>query len=117
MRNPTFPYEFVLDSYGDNNVLFISSTEKDYDEFPYKDRIKFYKVTTLDEWFTAINSAGLVVANLSAPAVMAHAMDKPRIIELPIEPDAYHCIGEEQYSKNIHWFLNENYFYPQWINS
>ena len=117
MRNPTFPYEFVLDSYGDNNVLFISSTEKDYDEFPYKDRIEFYKVTTLDEWFTAINSAGLVVANLSAPAVMAHAMDKPRIIELPIEPDAYHCIGEEQYSKNIHWFLNENYFYPQWINS
>jgi hypothetical protein len=117
MRNPAFPYEHIIDEYGTDNVLFVSSTEKDYNEFPYKDKIEFYKVITLDEWFTAINSASVVVANLSAPAVMAHAMDKQRIIELPIEPDAYHCMGEEQYSKNIHWFLNEKLFYLQWINS
>jgi hypothetical protein len=116
MINPLFPYEFILDEYGNENVLFISSNENDYDKFPYKDRIDFYKVTTLDEWLTAINSASLVVANLSAPAVMAHAMDKPRIIELSLTPDARHCIGEEQYSKNVHWFQNENLFYPQWTN-
>jgi hypothetical protein len=45
---------------------------------------------------------------------MAHAMDKPRIIELSLTTDARHCIGEEQYSKNVHWFQNENLFYPQW---
>jgi ADP-heptose:LPS heptosyltransferase len=94
MRNPSFPYDSVLDEYGDENILFISSNINDYNEFSYNNRIKFYKVTTLDEWFTAINSASLVVANLSAPAVMAHALDKPRIIELPHTPDAYHCMGE-----------------------
>jgi hypothetical protein len=117
MVNPSFPYEFILDEYGNENILFISSNKNDYDKFPYKDRIEFYKLTTLDEWFTAINSASLVIANLSAPAVMAHAMDKQRIIELPYTSDAFHCMGEEQYSKNVHWFQNENLFYPQWINS
>ena len=108
MRNPTFPYELILKEYREENTIFISSTENDYNEFPYKDRIDFYKVTTLNEWVTAINSASLVVANLSAPAVMAHAMDKPRIIELPYTVDAYHCMGEEKYSKNAYWFQNEN---------
>jgi len=107
MRNPAFPYEEIIEQYGKEDIIFISSTENDYNEFPYKDKIKFYKVTTLDEWFTAINSAGCVVANLSAPAVMAHAMDKPRIIELPYTADAYHCMGEEKYSTNVCWFQNE----------
>ena len=101
-------------SVGITNPFIFPELANDYDKFPYKDRIDFYKVTTLDEWFTAINSAGLVIANLSAPAVMAHAMDKNRIIELSLTPDARHCIGEEQYSKNVHWFQNENLFYPQW---
>jgi hypothetical protein len=112
MINPFFPYEQVLDNYGEENILFISSNKNDYDKFPYKERINFYKVTTLDEWFTAINSAELVVANLSAPAVMAHAMDKLRIIELSLTQDACHCIGEEKYSKNVNWFQNEHLFYP-----
>jgi hypothetical protein len=111
MRNPYFPYKDIIDHYGEENILFLSSTENDYNEFPYKSEIKFYQTTTLDEWFTAINSAGLVIANLSAPAVIAHAMDKPRIIELSLTSDACHCIGEEQYSKNVHWFQHENLFY------
>jgi hypothetical protein len=47
----------------------------------------------------------LVIANLSAPAVMASALDKPRIIELPDRGDRAHYIGEEKYSKNAYWFL------------
>jgi hypothetical protein len=106
MRNPSFPYRDLIDYYSKENILFISSTENDYSEFPYKDEIEFYKVTTLDEWFTSINSAGLVIANLSAPAAMAQAMDKPRIIELPAAVDYAHYVGEEKYSKNMHWFLS-----------
>jgi hypothetical protein len=109
MINPLFPYESVLDEYGDENILFISSNENDYNKFPYKDRIKFYKITTLDEWFTSINSARLVIANLSAPAVMASALDKPRVIELPNAWDSAHYMGEEKYSKNVRWFLNHQY--------
>ena len=40
---------------------------------------------------------------------MAHAIDKLRIIELPNLIDSAHCIGEERYSKNIHWYLNNNH--------
>lgn len=105
LRNYEFPYRDIINTYGFENIIFISSSDRDYEEFNWK-QIPFYKISTLDQWFTAINSAALVVANLSAPAVMAHALDKPRIIELPNTVDANHCIGEEKYSDNIRWFLN-----------
>jgi len=106
-RNPKFPYREIIDNYGKENILFISSSDTDYEEFPYKDEIPFYKLKTLDEWFTAMNSASMVIANLSAPAVMSHALDKVRIIELDETPDQFHCIGEEKYSQNVKWFVNE----------
>ena len=111
MRNPDFPYRELIDQYGKENIFFISSSENDYNEFLYKDEIPFYKVKTLDEWFTAMNSAKLVVANLSAPAVMASSLDKPRVIELPNAWDSAHYMGEEKYSKNVRWFLNHQYHY------
>lgn len=101
--NNEFPYDHVLETYKDN-VIFISSDRKDYDAFNRE--IPFLQVSTLDEWFTSINSCSMIISNLSSPAVIGHALDKLRIIELPNIPDAAHCIGEEQYSKNIHWFLN-----------
>jgi hypothetical protein len=107
LRNPNFHYNNIIANYGKENIIFISSTQKDYEEFPNKSEIPFYKVTTLDQWFTALNSSAMIVANLSAPAVMAHAMDKLRIIELPYTVDAQHCIGEERYSNNVYWYLSD----------
>lgn len=104
--NPTFPFEQIIEEYKDK-VVFISSTEDDYHAFPYNNTIPFEKVTTLEEWFTAINSCGLLISNLTSPAVVAHALDVPRIIELPNTPDARHCIGEEKYSSNVHWYLTQ----------
>jgi hypothetical protein len=103
--NTTFPYEMILEEYG-NNVMFIASSDSDYEQFDYKDKVPFLKVSTLDDWFTAINSCSMMISNLSSPAVMAHAMDKLRIIELPYTADANHCIGEEKYSKNVYWYLD-----------
>ena len=103
--NNNFPYLEILEKYKDN-IFFISSSDKDYEVFPYKEGIPFLKVTTLDEWFTYINSCSLLISNLSSPAVMGHAMDKLRIIELPNVIDSIHCIGEERYSKNVYWYLN-----------
>jgi len=113
MRNTIFPYKEIIEQYGRENFIFLSSNKNDYEEFPYKSLIDYYQVQTLDEWFTAINSCGIIIANLSAPAVMAHAMDKPRVIELPANDntfllDAYHCMGEEKYSNNVRWFLNND---------
>jgi hypothetical protein len=106
--NTEFPYQYLIDHYGRENFIFISSSEKDYNEFLYKDQIDFYKITTLEEWFTSINSCLMIIANLSAPAVMAHSLDKLRIIELPNIPDSKHCMGEEKYSSNIRWYLNNS---------
>lgn len=108
MRNKNFDYSSIIQTYGKDNCVFISSTILDYEEFPNKNDVPFYKISTLDEWFTAINSSAMVVANLSAPVVMAHAMDKLRIVELPHTVDAYHCIGEERYSKNVYWYSANN---------
>jgi len=106
--NNNFPYLEILERYKDN-ILFISSSDKDYEVFPYKENIPFLKVNTLDQWFTAINSCSLIISNLSSPAVMAHAIDKLRIIELPNVIDIIHTVGEEKYSKNIHWYLDNDH--------
>lgn len=104
--NQEFPYEQIIEEYKDQ-VVFVSSSEADYENFPHK--IPFLKVKTLDDWFTAINSCSLVVSNLTGPAVMAHALDKLRIVELPNVIDSRHCVGEEQYSDKVKWFVSHDF--------
>jgi hypothetical protein len=106
--NEKFPYDQIVEQYGDS-LLFISSNDNDYNEFPFKSKVDYLKLTTLDEWFTSINSCQMIIANLSAPSAIAHALDKLRIIELPFTADSYHCIGEEKHSDNIFYYLNEQY--------
>ena len=106
--NHDFPYDQILEQYKDR-ILFVSGNESDYEAFKYKNHIPFLKIVTLEDWFTSINSCSMIVSNLSSPAVMAHAMDKLRIIELPNIIDAAHCIGEEKYSNNIHWYMDNQY--------
>jgi hypothetical protein len=106
MKNQSFPYDQICDEYQDN-MLFVSSTENDYEEFPWKSRMPFKKITTLEDWFAIINSCSMIISNLTGPTVIAHALDKKRIIELPDRIDALHCIGEERYSSNIYWYLNQ----------
>lgn len=105
--NNKFPYNQILEEYKDH-AIFISSSELDYEMFPYKD-IPFFKVETLNDWFTSIYSCSLFISNLSSPAAMAHALDKLRVIELPNIIDSAHCIGEEKYSKNIKWYMFDTF--------
>ncbi len=100
-----FPYDQIIDRYGDAAV-FVSSNPLDYDQFPYKQYLQYKKLDTLQDWFTAINSCALFISNLTGPAAIAHALDVPRIIELPDTVDAYHCMGEERFSDNINWYLS-----------
>jgi hypothetical protein len=106
--NKEFPYDKIIEQYGDS-LLFVSSNEDDYNKFSHNSKVDFLKVTTLDEWFTTINSCEMIIANLSAPAAIANAMDKLRVIELPFTIDSYHCMGEEKYTSNIYWYLNNEY--------
>jgi hypothetical protein len=104
--NKSFPYAELIEKYKDN-IVFIGSSDQDYFNFPYKNDVEFYKISTLHQWFSAINTCEMIVSNLTAASVIAHSMDKKRIIELPTTPDATHCMGEEAYSKNIQWYLNK----------
>lgn len=103
--NPTFPFDEIIEQHKDN-VVFVSSNETDYIAFPHHRLVPFERLSTLDEWFTAINSCGMLISNLTAPAVIGHALDVPRIIELPNTADAIHCIGEEKHSSNVHWYMS-----------
>lgn len=105
-QNPQFPYEQIMEQY-DGQLVFVSTAENDYDQFPYKDRMEFVKLDTLTELFTVVNSCELIVSNLTGITTIAHALDKLRIIELPHTLDAQHCIGEEKYTSNVFWYLNE----------
>lgn len=102
-----FPYEDIIENYN-GNVIFASTNVNDYEQFPHKEKIPFLKINTIEEWFSVINSCSMYVGNLTAPVVMAHSIDKLRIIELPNNVDAYHWIGETKYSDNLFWFLNRD---------
>ena len=103
--NQSFPYKEILKEYKEK-LVFISSNEKDYETFPYKNSIPFLKMETLNDWFTSINSCEMIVSNLTGPTAIANAMNKLRIIELPNTADIYHTIGEDKFSKNIYWYLD-----------
>lgn len=106
--NNEFPYEQILEAYKDD-VIFISSNEEDYFQFPYKDKLNFLKISSIEDWFSSINSCAMLVSNLSAPITIAHALNKLRIAELPNNGDLFHWIGESKYSENIKWFLNSEF--------
>ena len=99
-------YERVLETY--DSVVFAGTSEEQYRAFEWKDSVPFLKVANLEQWFTVINSCAMYVGNLTGPVVIAQALDKPRIVELPSNVDAYHWIGEEKYSTNFNWFLNQH---------
>lgn len=103
--NMEFPYEEFIKQNKDN-ILFISTSESDYNNFPWKDSIEFHKIDTIVDWFTYIGSCKVMISNISAPACIANALDVVRIIELPNMIDSHHWMGEQNYSNNTFWFLN-----------
>lgn len=104
--NSKFPFDEIINTYKDQ-VLFISANEDDYSSFPYKDRLEFLKVSSIVDWFDAINSCSLLISNLSAPITVAHAINKLRIVELTNNLDLFHWINESKYYDTIKWFLSE----------
>ena len=108
--NMEFPYEEFIKQNKDN-ILFISTSESDYDAFPWKDGVEFRKIDTMTDWFTCIRSCGAMISNISAPACIANALDTYRIIELPYMIDANHWMRGELYSVNNFWFFNKDLNY------
>ena len=91
----------------DGLKLFTTTDLSEWEAFEYKQLAFPYIVSTFEEWVIAINSGSYFMGNQSAGFSIASALDVPRICELDHDPCAFY-IGEERYSKNISWILNDN---------
>lgn len=104
--NKGFPYHGLLEE-NKGNIVFISTSENDYNLFPLKNEMDFYKIDTINDWYTSINSCGLFVSNISAPACIANSLDVKRIIDLPKMIDSIHWMYETKYTPNLFYYLDE----------
>ena len=88
------------------NCEFVTNDQMEWDLFPYKDKAQLHLVKTISEMAIAINSGKLFIGNQSAPLAIASALDVPRVCELDYDPAPFY-MGEEKYSNNIKWYLND----------
>jgi hypothetical protein len=79
-RWPLIDFNLIYNKYKDD-LMFITSNEKDYDLFCEKTKlqVEYYKLTDFDELCCAISSCKLFVGNLSAPLSIAHSVNVNRI--------------------------------------
>jgi len=77
--------------------------------FDLKERCRLVIPYSIDDWLMNIKTSTLFMGNQSSPLAMASALDVPRVAELFGKNiiDYIHYVGEEKYSKNMSWFLNE----------
>lgn len=103
-HNDNFPWDKIINTYKDK-ILFISRYEEDYDIFPFKESVKYYKVNNINELSVAINSCEMFIGNQSLPLHIACALDKKMLIELGV--DINHFILEKNY-QNMGYYFDEN---------
>lgn len=104
-------HNFVANVWSDivpslNGLKFFATTDyKEWEQFEFKQVGFPYILDSLLEWVSAINSGSYYVGNQSAGFAIASALDVPRLCELDSDPAPFY-IGEEKYSSNISWILN-----------
>lgn len=109
-HNPSFDWEALLSDI-EEEIIFLTCSQKEYDSFPFKsENIKLKLVTTISEMAVCINSCKFFIGNQSAPFALASAFDVNRFVELDKEPARFY-MDENKYSDKISWYLNndENY--------
>lgn len=107
-NNENFPWRFIIDKYKDD-IIFISDNKEDFDNFKY-DGIKFLKTENIYDASIIINSCKMFIGNESMPAVLAHSLDKPRLIEIHNSSHRLHWYPDEiKYSNNINFYYDDNY--------
>lgn len=99
-HSDNFPFEEIIEKYKER-IVFISNDPNEYESFPFKSQLPYYKVDTLLDVYSAINSCEFFIGNQSSPYTLATSVDKPRVLELSTSPDMYSSIGENKYSSQI----------------
>lgn len=89
----------------DNNCVFVGFDKIQYENFPYKHMLPFYKMSDLSEFCAILNACKFYVGNQTGTLSIAHAMDVPRLAEL-CDMDSIHYVGEERYFPELNWISN-----------
>ena len=108
-HNYDFPWNKVINDI-ENEILFITSHEQEFNEFKFKHKIKPYIVETVSDMAKAIKSCDLFIGNQSLPLAIATSLDIPRICVLHESSYKFYS-GEHHLSNNTSWFLKENLMY------
>lgn len=105
-HNKDFDWKNILD-FIPEDVIFCALNEQEWEQFEFKTDNLIVKVCSLEEMAIAINSCKYFMGNQSSPLCIASALDVPRLAELHDAAAGFY-MGEENYSRNISWHLNDN---------
>jgi hypothetical protein len=107
----SFPWKRIIDKYN-NDIIFVSTDEYEYNSFIYNKNIKFLKVNNIYDLSVIINSCKLFVGNQSMPFAIASSLNKNRILEInkfeyDILTKHMWYIGESKYYDNLNYYYND----------
>jgi hypothetical protein len=101
-----FPWREIVSQ---NQCIFISFNQEDYDAFEFKEFVEFIKVNSFDEMVTVINSCKYYIGNQSMPLALAYGLHKPCLAEIYPEAAAYYC-GLEKFHPSYSWISPSDSF-------
>lgn len=99
-------YETLIQDNKFDAIYFLCFNEKQFDNFPLKDKVKILKVDTLYDFFIKIRSCKFFIGNQSGPFAWASSMNIPRALETHPTIDRIHYMRDKIYYKNF-YLLNE----------
>jgi hypothetical protein len=112
-HSKVFPWKNIVEN---NECFFVACTKREYDIFPFKNKVELFLCKDLYELSIAINSCKFFIGNLSTPNAIAHAMHKPRISEL--ENRWYtQFVGEQQFYNDYSYMGDKAHFINPNINN
>lgn len=85
-----------------NKCMFITSSETEYDIFPFRHLLPLHLLPTLADMYTAINSCKFFIGNQSSPLVFAFSLYKPLLAELCNDGVIFYW-GAQIYHPGFHW--------------
>lgn len=114
-KSPYFPWENIIKN---NNCIFITYSESEYNNFKFKDMVDVIYMKNFTDCCELLNGCKFYIGNLTSITAIAHAMGIPRLTEL-ISRDALHYRDEYKYFDNyfhICHYNNKNEKYLEGID-
>lgn len=105
-HNSNIFWERMFNRYKNKKIVFLTCDPNEYENFFLRNRCKLLLATDILDMAQKIASSKLFIGNQSSPFAMACALDVPRICELYSDAAPFY-IGEEKYSQNHQWWLND----------